>query len=137
MQCVFSFIGNGKGFGVEPLPIAQRARAPNVIHKIHIETDLSHPTAFCAGSFLDIKTKTAGFKSCSLAFGEFCKKVSDIIKDLDVGARVGAGGPPNGGLVDGNDFIEMLNAVNGLVFSYRIFCAVELIGKGGVKGICN
>ena len=115
---VFPLVGDGKGFGVKPFSIAERARCPHIIHKVHIKTNLSHPSAFGAGSFLDIEAKPAGLKACCLAFGKFCEEISDIIEDFDVGTRIGTRSSSNGSLIDGNDLVKMLQSMNCFVLSY-------------------
>src|SRR3990167_7531482 len=76
---VFPLIEDREGFMIKSFSMAVRAGSPSILHEIHIDLDHSHAFTVRAGSFLHIKTKAASFISMSLAFGKFCKEISNII----------------------------------------------------------
>ena len=73
---------------------------------MHLDLDQAVAGAGLASSSPDIEGKTARPITPGLGVLGGGKELPDIVEEPGVGGRVGPGGPPNGGLVNGDDLIQ-------------------------------
>ena len=108
---VFAFINRRKGLLIEALSFCKGAFDPGVFHEVHVDFDHAHAVALGAGALFDIKAEAAGLIAARLAFGQLAEEVADFIEKLDIGGRIGAGIAPDRGLVDGDHFVDLFDAL--------------------------
>ena len=65
------------------------------------------------------------------------EKGTDVTEHTCIGSRVGTRGAPDGGLVNIDDFVKMLDALNMFVGHGLIQRAVEMLGEDGVEGLVD
>ena len=106
--------GHVQGFAVVALAAADFAGDEHVGQKVHFHADLAVAAAGFAAAAAHVEAEAAGFVapfSGLLGGGE---DGPDLVEDLGVGGRVGAGRAADGGLVDGHDLFNALQAADAL-----------------------
>lgn len=106
----FAFKFYGQNFWIKPLAFALRTYLPRVFHEIHVNAHLSKAAAVCARSFFDVEAEVSGVETSEFAFGKFGKKISDLIKELNVSGCIGSWSPSYRRLIDGNQFVYVFQA---------------------------
>ncbi len=80
--------------------------------KVHFHPDLAVTATCFATSAAHVKTEPSGLVATFLCFLGSAKNLADFIKNLGVSGRVGTRGPPDGRLVNGDNFLHFLNPFN-------------------------
>ena len=112
---VFAFEANLQRFAIEAMTVADGAGDPNVGEKIHFEAVGAVAFAGFAAAPFDVETEAAGFVAASFGFGKFGEQIADVVGELDVRGRIGSWRAADGGLIDGDQFVEMLEALDAVV----------------------
>ena len=101
---------DGEGFLVVAAAVADFALDVDIGHEVHLDAALAVTLAGFAAATGDIKAEAAGLVATFACFGEHGKEVADGREDLRIRGGVGAGGAADGGLVDADDFVDLLGA---------------------------
>ena len=112
---VFTPPPDKQGFVVKTLAFADRTGDPNIGQKVHFQPIAAIALASFTATPRPIKTESARFPTADFGFGGNRKKFANLVKYLDVGSRIGTRSPPNRGLVDGNDLVDMISAIKSVM----------------------
>ena len=104
---------------------------------MHLDLDDPIAAASLAAAALYIKAEPALIVPLGLGVRSGGEQVPDQVKYPGVGSRIGPGGAADGGLVDGNDLIQLLRPLDGLVLSGDGTGPVQLLGQGLVEDLVN
>ena len=122
---------------VVPLALTNLAGHIDVGQEVHLDLQQAVAGAGLAPPAPDVEGEPAravapGF--CVLSGGE---QLPDVVEQPRVGGGVGPGCAPDGGLVDGDDLVQKLNAVHAVVLSRAGFGAVQLRAQALVKNLVD
>ena len=110
-------------FAVVAPTLADVAGHVDVGQEMHLDLDQAIALARLATPALDVEAEPPRSIAPGLGFREACEPVPDRLEGPGVGGRVRARGPPDGGLVDVDDLVEVLKALD------------PVMGRGGVRGV--
>ncbi len=121
-------------FDLQCLPVVASAVADLAGHvhirqEMHFDLDNAVAAAGLTSSSLYIKGKTSLCIASGLCIRCGGKKLPDHIKHAGIGGRIGARRPPDGGLIDIDDLIQLLHAL------YAVMCTGH--HSGSVQGLCQ
>ena len=88
-----------------------------------------------APAALDVEAEAARLVPARLAFRQAGEPVADIGEGASVGRRVGARGAADGGLVDVDDLVEVLQAEDLLDLPRLLLGPVEALGQRPKEGV--
>ena len=92
---------------VEPLPLADRTRYPDIGQEVHFQFVGAIALAGGTPSRFDIEAEPSRCVAAFFGIGKLCVKFSDFIKQLDIGSRVAVRCAANGRLINGDHFVEL------------------------------
>ena len=98
------------------LPLAGFAGDEDVGQKVHLHLDEAVAAAGLAAPALDVEGEAPLFVAPGPGFGQEGEKIPDEVEDLGVGGRVAPRGAADGLLVDVDDLVQVLQALDGLVW---------------------
>ncbi len=114
---IFSFEADLQRLAIEAVPIADRAGDPNVGQKIHFEAVRAVSLAGFAAAALDVETEPARLVSLGFRLGHLGIKIANFVEHLDVRRGIAPRRAADGRLVDGDQPVEMLLAVDARVLA--------------------
>ena len=126
-----------EGLLVVAAAVADFAEDVDVGEEVHLDAALAFALAGFAAAALDVEAEAAGLVAALARLGEHGEEVADGGEDAGVGGGVGARGAADGGLVDLDDFVELVGAVDGFVLAGFFARAVELLGEGAVEDVVD
>ena len=132
-----AFVADGESFGIVATAAAHFAHHVNVRQKIHFDAAEAIPLAGFAAAALDVEAEAAWAVAALARFRQHGEEIADGSEDPGVGGGIGTRGAADGGLIDLDDFVDMLGADN---FAVRGGCfggAVELLGEGTIKNVVD
>ena len=115
---------------VEAMAFAHRASDPDIGEKIHFQLRRAVALARLATAAADVEAEAARLKTLRLGLGKLRVKAADFVENLDVGGRVRAGRAADGRLVDGDDLVEVFEALDLVVFARIAEARVEIAVQG-------
>ena len=126
----FQHIGDGmpfkfhlQRFAIETVFLTHRTTDPNVSQKVHFKARGTVSFArFTAAAFY-VKAKPPRFVPAPLRLRQLGEQRTDLVKYFRIGSRIRAGCATDGRLVNGNQFVQLIQTVNLLMFT-RIALAV-------------
>ena len=107
-----------QGFPVVAVALAHVAGDVHVRQKVHLNADDAVALAGLAPAALYVKGEAAGGKAPHFRVLGGGEQLPDVVEQPGVGGRVGAGRAANGGLVDLDDLVQMLQAPDFLVLAW-------------------
>src|SRR5690606_31321298 len=116
---------------------AHGARDPHVGQKIHLKLVGAVAFARFAASALDVEAEAAFAITAGLRLWQLGVQFADFVKDLDVRGRVGARRAANGRLVDGDQLIEVIHALDSVVVAGMAVAAVEVTPQGFAQHVVD
>ncbi len=105
-------IANMKGLAAKPFALADRAGDPDIGEKIHFQPVRAIALAGLAPASRDIEAEPARSVTARFRLGHPREEVANLVKQLDVGRRVGARSSTDRRLVDIDHLVEMLEALD-------------------------
>ena len=126
-----------QGLPVIALAAADLAGHVHVRQEMHLDLDNTVAAARLAASALDVEAETALAVTLGLGVRGGGEQVPDQVEHARVGGRVGPGGAPDGGLVDGDDLVQLFHALDALVPAGNGSGPVQLPGQGLVENLVN
>ncbi len=123
---LFSLIHHLQRFAIEAVALAHGARDPHVGQKIHLQPVRAVAFARLAAAAGDIEAEPARLVAAALRFGELRVQVADVVEHLDVRARVRARRAADRRLVDDDQLVELIDALDAIVLAGLAFAAHEV-----------
>ena len=127
----------GEGFLVVAATVADLAEDIYVGQEIHFDAALTFALAGFAASALHVEAEAAGLVSALARFGQHGEEVADGGEDSGVGGGVGARRAADGRLIDLDNFVELLSAVDGFVCAGFFAAAVEFLGERTIEDVVD
>src|SRR4029077_11548861 len=84
-----------------------------------------------------VEAETAGTVAALARFGEHGEQLANGGEDAGVGGGIGARGAADGGLIDLDDFIDLLPTHDLAMRAGRFLGAIELLREGAVKNVID
>ena len=84
---------------------------------MHFNLDNAVAATGFTASALNVEAESSLFIAFRFCIRSRCEQIADHIKYACIGRRIGTGRPPNRRLVDRNDLIQLLDAVDARMFS--------------------
>ena len=134
---VFAFVLDFEGFAVVAFAVADFAGDVHVGQEVHF--DFNHAVAlagFAAAAF-DVEGESADVVAAFAREGDTGEEFADGGEQAGIGGGVGARGAADGGLVDVDDFVEVFEAVDVVVWGGFFLGAVEFAGGDFGEGVVN
>ncbi len=88
-------------------------------------------------SFFDIEAEPSRFVALSDALGQIAEQVADLVEEFDEGCGIGARRAADWGLVDGDHFVDLIDAEDRLVFADGELGVVQVIGERRIERISD
>ena len=127
--------GDGERFAIVALALAFLAGDVDVGEEVHLDLDNAVALALGAAPALDVEGKAAGVVAARLGFGEAREPFADRREGTGVGGRVRPRRAADGRLVDVDDLVEVLQALDAVVRGGMFARAVQLAGDSLEEGI--
>ena len=127
----------GESFLVVTAAIADFTLHVYIGHEVHLDAPLAVTLAGFAAASGDVEAEAAGLVAALARLGQHGKKVADGREDLGVGGGIGAWRTADGGLVDANDFVDLLGAGQGVVGAGFFARAVDGLGQRAIKNVVD
>ena len=102
----------------------------DVGQKIHLDRLYAGSSAGFATAPFHVERETSGFESADLGVGSRFEQFADIAEDVRIGRRIAARRPPDRRLVDDDQFVDVLNTLDPVVFERLFIGVVEFTGNG-------
>ncbi len=132
---VLSLVADVQGVRVEALPVADVAGDVDVGQEVHLDPDGAVSLAVLAAAALHVEAEASGLPAPGLGFRQGGEEVPDVGEDPDVGGGVRAGGPADGALVDVDDLVDVLDALQGVELSLGPGGSHHPVGDGRVEEV--
>ena len=126
---VLALVVHFQGLAVIASALTHLTRNIHVRQEVHLDLDGAIALACLAAPTLDIEGEAAGLVAANLGLLGFGKKVTDLVKDARIGCWVGTRGAANRALVNLDQLIQVLHALDALGPAGDLAGAVELIGQ--------
>src|SRR6266404_5988571 len=123
---VLAFVSNLQRLAVIAPDIAGLSGDITWRQKVHFDFDQAIPLAFLAPTTFDVEAEPARFVASDSGSGQAGEQVPNRIEHASVRGRVAARGAANGRLVNDDDFIQVLKALEGPVGAGALLGAKEL-----------
>ena len=123
---LFAFEANLQRFAVEAMAVANRAGDPHIGQKIHFQAIRAVPFASLAAAAGDVEAEPARLVTAGFRFRQFREQIANIVGQFDVGGRIGARRAADRRLIDGDQFVEMLQPLDAIVNAGIADAAVEI-----------
>jgi hypothetical protein len=104
---------------------------------VHLDLDLPVAAADLAAAALDVEREPARLVAAGARLLGLGVEVANLVEEPDVGGRVRPWGTPDRGLVDGDDLVEVLEALDPLMGARPHPRAMELVGDGLVEDLVD
>jgi hypothetical protein len=123
--------------GVVPLAVAHLARDVDVGQEVHLDALRPAALARLAAAALDVEAEPPGLVAADLGLAGLGEDLPHLVEHAGVGGRVAPGRPADGALVDLDDLVDLVAAVEGLVDAGLHLRAVELALEGGQERLVD
>ena len=122
---------------VVALAVALFARHVDVGQEVHLDLDLPVAAADLAAPALDVEAEAARLVAARPRLLGLREEVADHVEQARVGRRVRARRAPDRRLVDGDDLVELLEAVDRAVRARALARAVQAVGDRLVEHVVD
>ena len=134
---VFALVAHLESLPVVALALAHLAGDVDVWQEVHLDLQQAVAGAGLAPSAPDVEGEPARAVSPALGVLGGGEQLPDVVEQPGVGGGVGAGRPADGGLVDGDDLVEELDALHAVVPAGPGLGAVELHAQPLVEDLVD
>src|SRR5258707_9479120 len=132
-----AFEAHGKGFGIVAAAAADFAGDVHIGKKIHFDAAEAIALAGFAAAAFDVEAETAGAIAAFARFGEHGEQLAYGGEDAGVGGGIGARSAADGGLVDLDDFVDLIAADDFAMRAGRLLRAIEFLREGAVENVVD
>ena len=122
---------------VVALAVALLARDVDVRQEVHLDLDLAVAAADLAAAALDVEGEAAGLVAAGAGLLGLGVEVADDVEEADVGRRVRPRRAADRRLVDVDDLVQVLEALDALVGARAHPRAVQLVRDGLVEDLVD
>ena len=112
---------------VEPRAFAGAARDFDVRHEVELRRDRALALAFLAASALDVEAEAAGLVVALDRERRRREQVADVVVETDVGRGIRTAVPADRRLIDADDLVHVLHAVDAVMIAGERACVDELL----------
>ena len=133
----FPFIFDLQRFPVIALAAANLTRHIDIRQEMHLDLDDSIAGARLTASAFFIEAETAFIVPLAFASVEAANRSRSQIKYTRICCRIGTRCPSDRRLIDRDDLVKLLDALNGLMFSRNRVCAVQLLCQRFIKNLID
>ena len=133
----FSLVLDLKSLAVITTAMADFARHVDIRQKVHFDFDNAVAAARFASTAFNIEREATGLVAAHTGVGSLAEKLADHVEDTGVRRRVGAGCPANRALIDVDDLVDQLRAVQRIVGLPRGVRSVADFLQARVKSLLN
>ena len=126
-----------QGLAVVPGPVADLTRHVDVRKEVHLDLDGAFTLAVLTASPLDVEGEPALLVAAHLGLGGLGEEGTNLVEDPGVRCRVRPRRPPNRGLVDMNDLVDLLDAGHRLVLARDRPSSVNPVCQRGVENLVD
>ncbi len=120
---------------VVALALADLAGDVDVGQELHLDLEDPVALAVLAPATLDVEAEPPRTIAADARLGDAGEQLADRREEAGIGGRVGARGPPDGALVDLDDLVDVLGALQPVVRAHRLARSVELACEGPVEDL--
>ena len=121
----FSFIFDLQCFTVIPFSLTYFTRYIHIRQKMHFNLQDAITGTCLAASPFDIEAETPFFVAPCFRIRRCCKQITDLIKHTGISRRIGTRCSSDWRLINTDDFIQLLQAINTFVFTRNTTCTVQ------------
>src|SRR6267154_6889757 len=132
-----AFEADGQRFRIVAAAAADFASDIDIGKKIHFDAAQAIALASFAAAAFYVEAEAAGTIAALAGFGEHGEKLADGREDSGIGGRIGARGAADGGLVDLDDFVDLICADDFAMGAGRFLRAIEFLGEGAVENVVD
>src|SRR5260221_9900855 len=132
-----AFEAHGKGFGIVAAAAADFAGDVNIGKKIHFDAAQAIALAGFAAAAFDVEAEAAGTVAALARLREHGEKLTNGGEDAGVGGGIRTRGAADGGLVDLDDFVDLVSADDFAMRSRRLLRTIEFLGEGAVENVIH
>ena len=126
-----------EGLAVVALALALLAGDVDVREEVHLDLEDAVALALLAAPSLHVEAVAARRIAPRLALGQLGEQLAQGREEPRVGGGIAAGRAADGGLVDVDDLVHGLEALDGPVFPYDVDPLVQLVGEGLVEDLVH
>src|SRR5918998_2004562 len=102
---------------------------------MHLDLDLAVAAAYLAAPALHVEREAPRLVAARPRLLRARVELADVVEEPDVGGRVGARRPADRRLVDVDDLVDLVEAVDPPVRARPLLRAVEAVGHGLVEDL--
>ncbi len=117
--------------------LADLARHVDVREELHVDLDRAVTRAGFAAAALDVEGEAAGLVTAHLGLGGRGEQLAHVVEQARVGGRVRPGRPPDGRLVDADELVDQVEAVDALVLARHCPTAVDVAHEDGAEDVVH
>ena len=134
---VFALVADLQGLAVVALAVADLAGDVDVRQEMHLDLDDAVAGAGFAAAALDVKGKAAFGVAPGAGVLGAGKEGPDQVKDAGIGRGIGPGSAADGGLVDVDDLVQLLDSLDIVMLSGDGPGTVEVTGQAFVEDLVD
>ena len=127
---VLALVAHLQRFAVVALAAADLAGHVDVGEEVHLDLADAVAGTGLAAAALDVEAEAVGLVAAGAGVVGGGEHVADEVEHAGIGGGVGARRAADGRLVDGDDLVQLLHALDGIVVAGAQARAVELAGEG-------
>ncbi len=124
-----ALVADLQGLAAEAMSLADRAGDPDVGQEVHLQLVRAVPLAGLAPPAGDVEAEAAGLVAAGFRFGKPGEELADLVEDLDVGGGVGTRRAADGRLVDGDQAVQVGDALEAVEVAGIAQSGVEIAAQ--------
>src|SRR6267154_44627 len=132
-----SFVAHRERFRIVAAPAADFAHHINVREKIHFDTAEAVSLAGFATTSFDVETEAARAIAAFARFGQHGEKIADRRENAGVGGGIRSRRTANGGLIDFNNFVDLVGAEDFAMRGGRFRGAIKVLRERAVENVVD
>ena len=132
-----SLVADGESFGIVATAAAEFAGDVNIGQEIHFDAAQAFALAGFAAATFDVEAEAARLVAAFAGFRKHGEKLAYRGEDTGVGGGIGTRSATDGGLIDLDDFVDVLDTENHFVCAGRFLRAIEFLGEGAIEDVVD
>src|SRR5437879_11530110 len=132
-----TLVAHGKRFRIVTAAAANFAHHINVREKIHFDTAQAVSLAGFAAAAFDVETEAAGTVATLARFRQHGKEIADRRENSGVGGGIRSRRTANRGLIDFNNFVDLVSAENLAMRGRRFGGAIKFLRERAVENVVD
>ena len=109
----------------------------DVRKEVHLDGLDAGAAALLAAAALDVEREAARLETPDLGIGGHLEEFADVREDVGIGRRIGAGRASDGRLIDNDQLVDVLDALDRIVGQRLVVGAVERLRKDRAQGFVH